>query len=82
MTSVRFVLICEEVIAIQTRSGIEVYRQADAARRLKVTRQRIQQMILAGELAYVDEDGFRLVCADSMRTCVEKRRRRAKLGLR
>ncbi len=65
---------------MQTRSGIEVYRQADAARRLKVTRQRIQQMIVAGELHYVDQDGFRLVTAESLRVAQAKRNRLVKLG--
>lgn len=51
---------------IQTRAGVPVYRQADAARRLKVTRQRIHQMILEGELHTVDEDGFRLVTSESL----------------
>lgn len=64
---------------MQTRSGVEVYRQADAARRLKVTRQRIQQMIVAGELAYVDQDGFRLVTADSLRAAQQKRNRLIRL---
>lgn len=66
--------------SLQTRSGVEVYRQADAARRLKVTRQRIQQMIVAGELAYVDQDGFRLVTADSLRVAREKRNKLFKLA--
>ena len=52
---------------MQTSTGVEVYRQADAARRLKVTRARVSQMIRDGELAYVDEEGFRLVTADSLR---------------
>jgi hypothetical protein len=52
---------------VQTNSGVEVYRQADAARKLKVTRGRIAQMLTSGELAYVDQDGFRLVTADSLR---------------
>jgi predicted XRE-type DNA-binding protein len=44
-----------------------VYRQADAARKLGVTRGRVSQMLRAGELAYVDQEGFRLVTADSLR---------------
>lgn len=55
------------VKAIQTRSGVEVYRQADAARTLKVSRGRIAQMIAEGKLSYVDQDGFRLVTAESLR---------------
>jgi predicted XRE-type DNA-binding protein len=52
---------------LQTATGVEVYRQADAARKLGVTRGRISQMLRAGELAYVDQEGFRLVTADSLR---------------
>ncbi len=57
---------------MQTATGVEVYRQADAARKLKVTRGRVSQMIRAGELAYVDEAGFRLVCADSLKARLAK----------
>ena len=66
--------------SIQTRSGIEVYRQSDAARRLKVTRQRIGQMIRDGVLSYVDEDGFRLVTAESLRKAQASRHRVLKVG--
>jgi hypothetical protein len=52
---------------LQTSTGVEVYRQADAARKLGVTRGRVSQMLRAGELAYVDQEGFRLVTADSLR---------------
>jgi len=54
-------------MALQTKSGVEVYRQADAARRLKVSRQRVYQMMREGKLAYVDQDGYRYVTADSLR---------------
>ena len=64
---------------MQTKTGIEVYRQADAARRLKVSRQRIGQMIRDGELSYCDEDGFRLVTAESIRTAQAKMNRLIKL---
>ncbi len=65
---------------MQTRTGVEVYRQADAARRLGVTRGRIAQMIASGELAYVREDGFRLVCADSLRKAQSVRSPVLKVG--
>jgi len=60
---------------LQTKTGIEVYRQADAARRLKVSRQRVGQMIREGLLSYCDEDGFRLVTAESIRAAQAKLRR-------
>ena len=57
---------------MQTATGVEVYRQADAARKLGVTRGRVSQMLRAGELAYVDQEGFRLVTADSLRELERK----------
>jgi len=64
---------------LQTRTGIDVYRQADAARRLKVSRQRIAQLIAEGQLHYVDEDGFRLVTAESIRMVQAKMNKLIKL---
>lgn len=57
---------------MKTRTGIEVYRQADAARRLKVSRQRVGQMIREGLLSTCDEDGFRLVTSESVREAQAK----------
>jgi len=57
---------------LKTRTGIEVYRQADAARRLKVSRQRVGQMIREGLLSTCDEDGFRLVTSESVREVQSK----------
>jgi predicted XRE-type DNA-binding protein len=57
---------------LKTRTGIEVYRQADAARRLKVKRQRVGQLINEGKLHTVDEDGFRLVTALSLREVMQE----------
>lgn len=65
---------------MQTRSGVEVYRQADAARRLKVSRQRILQMIHEGQLATVDEDGFRLVTGESLRVVQQRTNKLLKLA--
>ena len=64
---------------MQTNSGVDVYRQADAARKLKVTRGRIAQMLMSGELHWVDQDGFRYVTAESIRT-VQERRNRVRFG--
>jgi excisionase family DNA binding protein len=66
---------------MQTRSGVEVYRQADAARRLKVSRTTITRMIRSGELATVDQDGFRLVTSESLRVAQAKRNKLLKLGI-
>jgi len=57
---------------LKTRTGIEVYRQADAARRLGVKRQRVGQLINEGELHTFKEDGFRLVTAESIRDYMAK----------
>lgn len=67
---------------MQTKSGVEVYRQADAARRLGVSRTTINRMLLRGELHWVDEDGFRLVTSESLRAAQERLRRLIKLGRR
>jgi len=66
---------------MQTRSGVEVYRQADAARRLGVSRTTITRMLRRGELHWVDEAGFRLVTSESLRAAEERLRRLVKLGL-
>jgi hypothetical protein len=71
----------KEVRLMQTRSGVEVYRQADAARRLKVSRTTITRMIRSGELATVDQDGFRLVTSESLRVAQAKRNKLLKLGI-
>lgn len=67
---------------LQTKTGVEVYRQADAARRLGVSRTTINRMLLRGELHWVDEDGFRLVTSESLRAAQERMRRLIKLGRR
>jgi hypothetical protein len=57
----------KEVNSLKTLSGVEVYRQADCARRLKISRARVSQLIREGGLAYVDQEGFRLITAESMK---------------
>lgn len=60
---------------MRTKSGVEVYRQADAARRLNVSRTTITRMIGCGQLHTVDQDGYRLVTSESLREAQAKRNR-------